>query len=250
MKKTSKTPNLPAAKTTAVVTTAEPVKAGLTNNQAADAIRKQYQVVIRAEAATFRERVRFGGMLLQWERFLGESRGGAGGGAGDGLKGWLERNCPEIGYTAALGYKAMAERVIKMLGGGAAATAALLGESKVTQPDGEVIDVPARVVERRDELFAEVDSRRKLEQMWFEFTNGEGGPGKKRSRGLDVGEEPAPVLTAAQTAHAEWSRLFQLKPRFSKMMRLARSLTVSDAAEALELLRPLVDSLKVRVKEG
>ena len=232
------------------VATVEPVKAvPLTDDQAANAIRQQYQVVIRAEAATFRERVRFGGMLLQWERFLGEARGGKGGTAGEGLKGWLEKNCPEIGYTAALGYKTMAERAIKMLGGGAVVTAALLGNDQVTQPDGEVIDVPVEEARKCNQFFEKADSRRKLEQMWFEFTNGEGKPGKKRSKGLDVGDESAPALTAAQEAHAEWSRLFVLKPRFSKMMRLAKCLTFADASDALELLRPLMDSLRARVKE-
>ena len=247
MKKTKSTK---ASKSTTAVATVDPVKAALTDNQAADAIRKQYQVVIRAEAALFRERVRFGGMLLQWEHFLGESRGGAGGTSGDGLKGWLEKNCPEIGYSAAMGYKTMAERAIKMLGGGAVVTAALLGNDQVTQPDGEVIDVPVEEARKCNQFFEKADSRRKLEQMWFEFTNGEGKPGKKRSKGLDVGDESAPALTAAQEAHAEWSRLFLLKPRFSKMMSLARSLTVADASDALELLRPLMDSLKARVKEG
>ena len=228
----------------------EPVKVALTDDQAANAIRQQYQVVIRAEAATFRERVRFGGMLLQWERFLGESRGGKGGTSGDGLKGWLEKNCPELGYNAAMAYKTMAERAIKMLGGGAVVTAALLGNDQVTQPDGEVIDVPVDEARKCDAFFEKADSRRKLEQMWFEFTNGEGKPGKKRSKGLDVGGEDAAVLTAAQTAHAEWSRLLVLAPRFAKMVRLAASLTRRDATDAIELLRPLMDALRARVKEG
>ena len=136
-----------------------------------------------------------------------------------------------------------------MLGGGAVVTAALLGNDQVTQPDGEVIDVPVEEARKCNQFFEKADSRRKLEQMWFEFTNGEGKPGKKRSKGLDVGDESAPALTAAQEAHAEWSRLFVLKPRFSKMMRLAKCLTFADASDALELLRPLMDSLRARVKE-
>ena len=247
MKKQTKKPT---TKPTTAVATVEPVKVALTEDQAANAIRQQYQVVIRAEAATFRERVRFGGMLLQWERFLGEARGGKGGTAGEGLKGWLEKNCPEIGYNAAMGYKTIAERAIKMLGGGAVVTAALLGEKEVSQPDGEVIDVQAEIIEKCDAFFEKADSRRKLEQMWFEFTNGEGNPGKKRSKGLDVGGEDAAVLTAAQTAHAEWSRLLVLAPRFAKMVRLAASLTRRDASDAIELLRPLMDALRARVKEG
>ena len=241
-------------KTAAVVPEVVPTDAApgvaLTDDQAASAIRKQYQVVIRAEAATFRERVRLGGMLLQWEQFLGEARGGKGGGAGGGLKGWLEKNCPELGYTAALGYKTMAERAIKMLGGGAVVTAALLGEYAVEDPSGEVVAVDCTVRRKADEFFEKADSRRKLEQMWFEFMNGEGKPRKTRGKGLDVGGEAVPVLTAAQTAHAEWSRLFMLKGRFAKMVRLAASLTCSDASDAIELLRPLMDALRARVKEG
>ena len=240
----------PAAVVPEVVTTDAAPGVALTDDQAASAIRKQYQVVIRAEAATFRERVRLGAMLLQWEQFLGEARGGKGGGAGGGLKGWLEKNCPELGYTAALGYKTMAERAIKMLGGGAVVTAALLGEYAVEDPSGEVVAVDCTVRRKADEFFEKADSRRKLEQMWFEFMNGEGQPRKTRGKGLDVGGEAVPVLTAAQTAHAEWSRLFMLKGRFAKMVRLAASLTCRDASDAIELLRPLMDALRARVKEG
>ena len=243
------TANVPAVVSEVVTTDAAPGVA-LTDDQAASAIRKQYQVVIRAEAATFRERVRLGGMLLQWEQFLGEARGGKGGTAGGGLKGWLEKNCPELGYITAMGYKTMAERAIKMLGGGAVVTAALLGEYAVEDPSGEVMAVDCTVRRKADEFFEKADSRRKLEQLWFEFMNGEGQPGRTRGKGLDVGGEAVPVLTAAQTAHAEWSRLFMLKGRFAKMVRLAASLTRADASDAIELLRPLMDALRARVKEG
>lgn len=176
----------------------EPVKAvPLTDDQAANAIRQQYQVVIRAEAATFRERVRFGGMLLQWERFLGESRGCKS--AGEGLKGWLEKNCPELGYAAAMAYKTMAERAIKMLGGGAVVTAALLGEYAVEDPSGEVVAVDCTVRRKADEFFEKADSRRKLEQMWFEFTNGEGERPKKKEA------KPLPKLSRQDEAKAIWN---------------------------------------------
>ena len=228
----------------------EPVKVALTDDQAANAIRQQYQIVLKAEEASFWARARLGAMLLQWEAFLGEARGGKGGGAGEGLKGWLEKNCPELGYESALSYKNSARMAATMIGGGAVAVAALLGESEVTQPDGEVIDVPCEVVEKRDKLYKDVKSRRKLEQAYFAFMAGDGKPGKKRSKGLDVGGEAAAVLTAAQTAHAEWSRLLVLAPRFAKMVRLAASLTRRDATDAIELLRPLMDALRARVKEG
>lgn len=235
MKKTKKT------KSTAVATV-EPVKAALTDNQAADAIRKQYQVVIRAEAASFRERVRFGGMLLQWEHFLGESRGGAGGGAGEGLKGWLEKNCPEIGYTAALGYKTMAERAIKMLGGGAAATAALLGESEVTQPDGVVVVVPAKIIEERDQLFEKADSRRKFEQAYFAFMAESGQPKEKKE------QKPLPKLSQRDAAKSIWN-IFMQKATNHSLKDAIPLLGEKEAQACYDDLRDLVELLKSHLKE-
>lgn len=170
----------------------------LTDDQAANAIRQQYQVVLKAEEASFWARARLGAMLIRWEAFLGEARGGAGGGAGNGLKGWLAKNCPELGYDSALSYKNSARMAATMIGGGAVAVAALLGESEVTQPDGEVIDVPCEVVEKRDKLYKDVKSRRKLEQAYFAFMNGEGKPGKKEAK-------PLPKLSQRDEAKAIWN---------------------------------------------
>ena len=36
---------------------------------------EQYKVVVAAERTSFRERVKFGAMLICWEQFLGEGRG-------------------------------------------------------------------------------------------------------------------------------------------------------------------------------
>jgi len=233
-------------KTTTAVATVEPAKVPLTEDQAANAIRQQYQVVIRAEAATFRERVRFGGMLLQWERFLGEARGGKGGTAGEGLKGWLEKNCPEIGYNAAMGYKTMAERAIKMLGGGAVVTAALLGEGAVENPSGEVVDVPAEIIEKRDAFFEKADSRRKLEQMWFEFTNGEGRPKAKR-KAVPVAD-PLSMSDSATVMWADAMRAFE--ENRAAFHSAARDLKPAVARKFLSELRMLVEALEKRVEKA
>lgn len=127
---------------------------------------EQYKVVVAAERTSFRERVKFGAMLICWEQFLGEGRGK---GECEGLKGWLAENCPEIGYNAAMGYKDCAKRAVAMLGGGTVAIAALLDQTEVTTPNAETVTVDAEVLERRDELFADATSRRKLEQMYFKF---------------------------------------------------------------------------------
>ncbi len=45
--------------------------------------------------------------------------------------------------------------------------------AKTVESGGEVFDVPGDVIERREALFTEATSRRKLEQMWFRFAGGE-----------------------------------------------------------------------------
>jgi len=167
----------------------------------------QYAIVVAAERSCFRERVKFGAMLIMWERFLGESRGSApgriGGGSGEGLKGWLESHCPEIGYDTAMKYKYSAERAITMLGGGAMATAALLGESEVTQPDGEVVEVEAKVIKERDALFENATSRRKLEQMYFDFMKKEDAKAKRKAGAGG----PLPQPTRSEAAARVWAGL-------------------------------------------
>ena len=161
---------------------------------------EQYRVVVAAERASFRERVKFGAMLILWEQYLGSGAGR--GNDGEGLKGWLEQNCPAISYTAAMNYKYAAERAVSMLGGGAMATAALLGESEVTQPSGETVEVSAQIIEKRDAIFEDATSRRKLEQMYFDFMkkNGERGTGNGERNML-------PKISKQEAARAIWARL-------------------------------------------
>ena len=168
---------------------------------------EQYRVVVAAERASFRERVKFGAMLILWEQYLGEGRGR--GNEDSSLKGWLEQNCPAISYTAAMNYKYAAERAVSMLGGGAMATAALLGESEVTQPSGETVEVSAQIIEKRDAIFEDATSRRKLEQMYFDFMkkNGERGTGNGE-RGTGNGERNMlPKISKQEAARAIWARL-------------------------------------------
>ena len=87
------------------------------------------------------------------------------------LQSWLAENCPEINYNTAMGYRSLAMKAARMLGGGTQAIAALQGRDTVAEPGtGDVIYVDAKVVKKRDELFEAADSRRKLEQMYFEFS--------------------------------------------------------------------------------
>ena len=143
----------------------------------AHALTAQYQTLITAEKVAFRERVKFGAMLIGWENYLGQGKRLN----GEGLKTWLEANCPEIGYKSAMACKDYAKKVAAMLGGGDHAMAALLGRESVTTPANEVIDVDAKVVGKLEEVYSAADSRRKLEELYVKFVNAQKkGPGRPK----------------------------------------------------------------------
>ena len=158
-------------------------------------ISQQYGVLANKANAFIQEAIKFGAILIEWEQFLGKSQGKA----GEGLKNWLEQNCPEIQYKTAMKYKLLAEKNAQVLGGGAMALAALQGETTVRQPDGEVIDVECKVIEKRDEIFSEANSFQKLEQMWLDlFGTGEKPKAKKEPK-------PLPKLSRREEAKAVWN---------------------------------------------
>ena len=208
----------------------------------------QYRIVVESERSCFRERVKFGAMLIMWERFLGESRGGAvagqrGTGAGEGLKGWLEDNCPEIGYDTAMKYKYSAERAIAMLGGGAMATAALLGHDEVTQPDGEVVDVDEATAKKCDELFEDATSRRKLEQMYFDFM---GKEERKAKRGTVA---PLPKVSRQEAARRIWAALMAQLDKRTALDAIAL-LPPADAKVCHDRLFELTKAMKAQMAVG
>lgn len=159
----------------------------------------QYRTVCEKTGEFFREVVKFGALLNEVADFIGESRGGAH--DDDGLKGWLAENCPEVNYNTAQGYKAMAAKCARMIGGGSQAIAALQGQVLVVAPGtGETIDVDGDFIRKRDELFDEVSSRRQLEQMWFEFC---GGRGEKSKGGRPKAEKTEFVMKPKEENSAD-----------------------------------------------
>ena len=206
---------------------------------------EQYKVVVAAERTSFRERVKFGAMLICWEQFLGQSRGGTGGTAGgEGLKGWLEKHCPDIGYVTAMGYKDCAKRAVAMLGGGAVAMAALLDQTEVTTPNAETVTVDAEVLERRDELFADATSRRKLEQMYFEFAYGKGGKvGRPKAEAA-----PLPKLKKSEEAAAIWAGVMRVLDK-SAVIDAVPLLDEKATRVCKERLGDLYEALKRHLEE-
>lgn len=204
----------------------------------------QYKVVVAAESAAFRERIKFGAMLALWERFLGEGRGK---GESTGLKGWLKEHCPEIGYKTALMYKSFAKMAHAMLGGGEMAQAAILGRTEVVTPESKTIPVPAKMIDRCEKLFEDATSRRKLECMYSRIVLKQELDDAKRKAKKDDGEE----LSDADAATVMWRdamEIFELKR--SAFCSSARDLNVNVAKKFLEELKMLVESLTERVNKG
>ena len=156
-----------------------------------DRVSEQYVAIETAKDNLLRECVKFGALLTEVGYYLGEARGR---GEGDGLKAWLAENCPEVNYSTAINYKALAGKCVKMLGGGSQAVAVLQDKTEVVPPgENEAIEVESKFIEKRDELFNEVKSRRELEQTYFKFmaSEGKGKPGRKagnRDQGSGIGD--------------------------------------------------------------
>ena len=229
----------------------EPAKAMPVANDAtvAEQFRAQLGRVAEAEQNSLKQRVILGAMLIKWERFLGDGRGR---GDGEGLKGWLDKNLPELPYVRAHGYKQMAVKFLDMMGGGEMALEAMAGGETVTDPAGETVEIEAEIIEKRDEIFAAADSRRKLEQMWFDFSGD--GPKKKGKAGRPKGSKvqyqgyQGEALQPAQAARALWSKV--IEPAMDAGLgAAAKLLEVKDVADALAVLEPLVSILKQRKSE-
>ena len=230
---TGETPVVPVEPAAVVANTRE--------RDAAYRLSRQYAKVNGSWKNALEQTVRFGAMLKEWGDFLGEGRGR--GKDGEGLKEWLANHCPEINYNTAMGYKLLAEKTVRMLGGGAPAVAALIGRDTVTDPDGNEIPIDAEVVEKKEEIFRAADSRRKLEQMYFDFTEAPARP-----KGRAKGSKNVPK-TDAERADAFW----KLNAATLSAPWALKSIPLVEwrvANFALTALQPLVTALKRRVSEG
>ena len=230
---TGETPVVPVEPVAQVANTRE--------RDAAYRLSRQYAKVNGSWKNALEQTVRFGAMLKEWGDFLGEGRGR--GRDGEGLQEWLARNCPEINYKTAMGYKLLAEKTVRMLGGGAPAVAALIGRDTVTDPDGNEVPIDAEVVEKKEEIFRAADSRRKLEQMYFDFTEAPARP-----KGRAKGSKNVPK-TDAERADAFW----KLNAATLSAPWALKSIPLVEwrvANFALTALQPLVTALKRRVSEG
>ena len=174
-------PKFIAAHKGTAVTVVEAKSQQLTANSYQTRVSDQYAAIETAKDNLLRECVKFGALLIEVGYYLGEARGR---GDGEGLKAWLEENCPEVNYSTAINYKALAWKCVKMLGCGSQAVAVLQDKTEVIPPGEDApIEVDSKFIEKRDELFNEVKSRRELEQTYFKFMASEGKAGRPKGTG-------------------------------------------------------------------
>lgn len=211
----------------------------------AHALNAQYLVVQAKTGELLRESVKFGAMLIEVERFVGCGRGR--GNAGEGLKGWLEQNCPEISYKTAYGYKSLAEKACRMLGGNAMALAALQNREAVTAPGTEQeVVIDAEVVEKRERMFAQASSQRQLMQMYFDFMGERAKPGRRPG---EVPAQPAVRRTDVENARLACARL-KIEADKRTVLHAVAILPPSDAQALLEALKPICRALENRIEEA
>ena len=215
----------------------------------------QYAKVESAKGAFVREAVRFGAMMMEVEsnvlprQNINSQRQKGCTSGGQGLEAWLSANCPAINYKTAMSYKSMAAKFSVMLGGGDVAVAALVENHGGKSSKDEVIDVPAEIVEKREALFGEVDSRRKLEQAYFEFMAMTDG-GEMRSKGGRKAAEPValPKLKASDEAAAIWAGVMRILDK-SAVKDAVPLLDAKVTEVCLDRVGELYEALKKHSKE-
>ena len=218
----------------------------------AEMLASQYEKVESAKGAFVREAVRFGAMLIEVEASIlprqnaktNKANGNRYTGGREGLETWLSTNCPEINYKTAMSYKSMAAKVSVMLGGGEVAVAALVENSGGKTAKDEVIDVPGEIVEKREALFGEVDSRRKLEQAYFELAYGKGGKaGRPKAEAVAL-----PKLKASEEAANTWAGVMRVLDK-SAVMNAVPLLDEKATRVCKERLGDLYEALKRHLEE-
>ena len=232
------------------VTVVEAKSQQLTANSYQTRVSDQYAAIETAKDNLLRECVKFGALLTEVGYYLGEARGR--GKDGEGLKAWLEENCPEVNYSTAINYKALAGKCVKMLGGGSQAVAVLQDKTEVIPPGEDApIEVESKFIEKRDELFNEVKSRRELEQTYFKFmaSEGKGKPGRPKGTKADLSRKPDSTDVVA-AARAVWSQVIVPADRSAVALKgAAKLLTLEDVENAKAVLASLMEMLDEREEE-
>ena len=141
---------------------------------------------------------------------------------------------------------------MKMRGGGSRAVAVLQDKTEVVPPGEDApIEVESKFIEKRDELFNEVKSRRELEQTYFKFmaSEGKGKPGRQKGTKADLSRKPDSTDVVA-AARAVWSQVIVPADRSAVALKgAAKLLTMEDVENAKAVLSSLMEMLAEREEE-
>lgn len=201
----------------------------------------QYRRVEDCKGRFVREATAFGVMLMEAEEYFStavekyktDKKGRWGEGRpNSGIEGWLAENCPEICYKTAMSYKALAQKVIYLMGGPSPAVLAALSAPNALQISYDTLDdegadtVPDEIINTRERIFADATSRRKLEQLYFDFARRQ----EKAEMMAQSNAQPLPKLTKQEASEKIWNDLMMplgktttarsilfLRPAFAKM---------------------------------
>ena len=226
----------------------------------------QYRRAESAKGQFVREATAFGVMLMEAEKdiraayfstavekYKTSKKGRWGEGRpNSGIEGWLAENCPEIAYKTALSYKALAQKVVEMMGGPQPAVLAALAAPSELQITYETFDdegqdqVPSTIIEEREAIFADATSRRKLEQMYFNFEHRQ----EKAEMMAQSSAKPVPVpkLKASDEAAAIWTGVMRVLDK-SAVMDAVPLLDEKATRVCLGRLGDLYTALKRHLKE-
>lgn len=235
-------------KNTTAVVVAEPKTPSEISAGLARGLSTHYAELCKMARVAFRTSISFGALLVVAQQKLEQAgllKRGCGNG-GEGLKGWLAKNCPEVNYKTAMKWKLLAERMIKGLGDDKNALYATAGDVAYVCDDGKTIDIPSETLDKRDDIF-KCETVAKFEQMMLDLF-GDGGKGGGRPKGTkaDLSKKPD-SNDALAAARALWSKIIVPADREAvALAAAARLLNAEDVENAKIVLSNLMDYLKER----
>jgi len=220
-------------------TTAAVAKSEVTEEQIALCITQQYEDVCNSTQGLVKKTLCFGAMFAHAEIEL-EARGLIGNRkAGQGMADWLKKNCAGVNYKTAMRWKQIAVNAANSLSCSSDVALRLLQD--------ETIDVPSKVIERRDNIFDQA-SVRKLTQQLFDFAREDRGTVGRPTGTMSKG--PTEKLSRIDAARRLWAKpIAMFNASFQAFNSSAKLLPYDEARETLAVLKQLCGALKARIDE-
>lgn len=202
----------------------------------AGALREAWRIAKRIETHAVAAALKFGAMLAVAEGVVGDGRGR--GKKGEGFKGWLARNCPEIHYLTALRWKKLAVAAAAMMGLEVPRFQLSL-DAKWWRRNGG--DMKPAVAKKRAVLLG-AESVRALAALVFDYRS------EDRREGREEGSKNV-EKTDAQRAREDWGLwISDLSDVWA--LKSIPLLGAGEARTAYNSLKPLVAALKRRMEEA